>query len=98
MTPARARAERVGAFSGVIRSGRIPSHTSTTTWAAFPLSFAPQAASAVAARIVVETRNPVGISAKTDMGAGQIRGRNRDDQVSMIGANVGHVLGCQPDE
>jgi hypothetical protein len=32
------------------------------------------------------------------MDAGQIRGRNRDDQVSMTGANVGHVLGCQPDE
>jgi hypothetical protein len=34
----------------------------------------------------METRKQVGISAKIDMGAGQIRGRDRDDQVSMIGA------------
>ena len=32
-----------------------------------------------------------------NMGAGQIRGRNRDDQVSMTGAAC-DVLGCQPDE
>jgi hypothetical protein len=32
------------------------------------------------------------------MGAGQIRGRNRDDQVSMTRANLARVLGCQPDE
>src|SRR6476646_4680090 len=98
MTPPRTRAERVGAFSVVIRSGRIPSHTTTTTWAAFPLSFAPQAAIAEATRSVVEISNQVGIRVKIDMGAGQIRGRNRDDQVSMARANLPHVLGCQPDE
>ena len=86
MTPARIRAERIGAFPVVIRPGRIPSHTTTTTWSAFPLLFAPQAAIAEATRSAVETRKQVGISAKIDMGAGQIRGRNRDDQVSITGA------------